>query len=867
MKRYKKLILVPVLLVVLGVAAYIIHYLTKYSFYDEYKKYVRDYSVFEEGTAFEAKADASAPEGFSLASENDNFKLYMNTETCNVGLMEKATGKFFFTNPAELGTMAEEGTVSELNYFLLQSQLILTYYMGSNPTNPMSMNSYEFCTGMELMEGEAKHFTIESLESGIRINYTIGDTSSKNGMVPLVLSQKRYDEIIEKLKETDKSLYRAVSGKYKKMDNREGYLELLESNINPHTIPKIEAALVAIGYTMDDYRADMEDAGIEVAEPVSIMIPLEYRLVDDGVRVSVPTEKIVESGGASLYDLKVLPFFNAERNDGSEGYFLVPSGSGALIHFNNGQMASNSFYSEYVYGQDLLDALMTQEDITEDVKLAVYGIQKDSSTMLVTLDDGEAYASINAMVSGVLNNYNYAYPMYQLRHLENVTVPGSANPMPVLEKNMYSAYLTQTYHVLPEKKEYDGYSGMAKYYREMIFGKDATVSNQAEDIKFYMDVLGAVKRESSFCGFKYDELFAMTTFEEAEKMVGILNDRSIKNLVVNYQGWMNGGYYHDVVDDVKVTRKLGGKKGLASLTKLVEKSGGLVYGDMSIQKVSFADEDFKYTAEGARFYGKGHTASFGKLGPVSYSRSASLGYRENLYDLLSPKFLPRYVEAMLDEMKDIDVSGISYRDMGNLLYSDKKRKEFIARESARDIVIAMLEKSSKQQSNLMLDNALGYALPYASDVINVTFYKNAYVYINDEIPFYEMLIHGYVDYCGKSYNLNKNLPLNEECLEMIEAGAAPHFTFTWEDSKELKYTGLNNYFSTTFDTWYQDAAEMYNKVNAVLRNVSNSTMEQHEITDAGVRITYSNGVVITINKETKTVTVSADGAAETYQFQ
>ncbi len=60
---------------------------------------------------------------------------------------------------------------------------------------------------------------------------------------------------------------------------------------------------------------------------------------------------------------------------------------------------------------------------------------------------------------------------------------------------------------------------------------------------------------------------------------------------------------------------------------------------------------------------------------------------------------------------------------------------------------------------------------------------------------------------------------------------------------------------------------MYNKVNAVLRNVSNSTMEQHEITDAGVRITYSNGVVITINKETKTVTVSADGAAETYQFQ
>ena len=218
-------------------------------------------------------------------------------------------------------------------------------------------------------------------------------------------------------------------------------------------------------------------------------------------------------------------------------------------------------------------------------------------------------------------------------------------------------------------------------------------------------------------------------------------------------------------------------------------------------------------------------------------------------------------------MEKLEISGVSFRDLGTILYSDKKRKEFITREMAKDVVVAMIEKADEAQENLMFNNALGYALPYADDVLNVTFYKNSYIFVNDEVPFYEMVIHGYVDYCGKSYNLNKNLSMAEECLEMIENGAYPHFTFTWEDSSELKYTALNNYFSTTFDTWYEDAAAMYTQVNAVLRQVANSTMERHELTENGARITYSNGVVITVDKSSNTVTVTGNGTTETYRFE
>lgn len=630
----------------------------------------------------------------------------------------------------------------------------------------------------------------------------------------------------------------------------------------------MEGCLEAIGYTFDDYKADMELAGAEVIEPVSITVPLDYHLTEDGLKVNVATKQIKETGGAMLYELSVLPFFNAEKKDGEDGYFLVPSGSGAIINFNNGLMASNSKYQEYIYGQDPLNTERTQEDIVEDAKLPLYGFQKENSTMLVTLDDGESYARLNVTVSDVLNFYNYAYVTYNLRNKEEVTVAGSADPMPVLEPNLYEAYLTQTYHVLPDEESYDGYSGMAKYYRELLFGNDeAAITNQPEDIKLYVDILNAVARESSIAGFKYNEIYAMTTFGEAKSIAEQLYEAHIGQLVMNLQGWMNDGYYHEAPDNIKVIRKLGGKSDLAELTKYLEGKNGTVYGDVAIQNVSLFDDDFKYTAEGARYYGKGFVVSFGKLSPTTYGKSASLGYRENMYTVLSSKFLPHYVESLLKEVEDIEISGISYRDLGNVLYSDKKRKEFISREMSKNIILGMLEKAEASDKKVMLNNALGYAIPFAQDILNVPFFKNSYVYIDGEVPFYEMVIHGYVDYCGKAYNLNKNVSVAEECLELIENGAAPHFTFTWEPSSELKYTALNNYFSTEFSVWKDTAVSMYQKVNEVLSIVSNATMDRHEITEVGATVTYSNGAVFVIDKTNNTVTVQYNGATSTYEFE
>jgi hypothetical protein len=82
----------------------------------------------------------------------------------------------------------------------------------------------------------------------------------------------------------------------------------------------------------------------------------------------------------------------------------------------------------------------------------------------------------------------------------------------------------------------------------------------------------------------------------------------------------------------------------------------------------------------------------------------------------------------------------------------------------------------------------------------------------------------------------------------------------------MKYTGLNSYYSTTFTTWEDTAVEIYNRVNEALKYVKDANIVNHEILQDGVkRVTYSNGVVFTINTTASDVTV--DGTvigAESY---
>jgi hypothetical protein len=840
---------------------YILYYLFHFVLFDDYKDALSSYTV-EEGTTYTPLTDSGAGVAdMDLVAENDLLKLYADTTTGYVAVYDKATGETTYSNPSN----ADEDTVAnETNKNRLKSQLVVTYYNSARTEG--SYTSYSECVNIS-----PDQLSVESIENGIRFIYEIKPKSNDAQVVPYVMSEERYNSFVAKM-DTSNSAVKTFLKSYTQQDN--GDYEIIQSLQNGSGTARVyhqiyQALYEQAGYTEEDYLIDMEDSGFDITLPASFTIPLEYRLQDDRLVVSIPTSEIEEVNG-SINGIELLPSFGAASSE-ETGYMLVPNGSGSLINFNNGKTAVSD-YTAYVYGLDPLAADYTKVENAETVRLPLYAICRENSSILTVIEDGASLAQIKSSISGKLSSYNSIWTQFTLRGSERLSMfgtTGSSADIPVVENSFYDVDITVSYSFLGE--EYTGYSGVANYYRERLIAEgtltengDSTVQTTS-DIGFYYDIIGGVKETDFIVGVQYLAVEAMTTFKQAQEIAQTLSADGIQNQIINYQGWMNGGYYHDVTDRVKLVSKLGSEKDFESLASLVEGYGGKVYGDVAFQKVSYISKRYNSFNESARYY-SGYAGMLGQVNPTTLRQTSSLGYEETLYSLVSPKFLVRYVDKFLSKADHFDITGYSLRDLGDVLASDKKRTELITREDALDVVEAQLQKFADSDKDVMVSGGNDYAVSYADDLINVPIGHNEYFVLDEEVPFYEMVYHGTVDYACFSINSSDSYDVDDISLRLIEYGASPHFTFTYAESNEMKYTGLNSYYSTTFTTWEDTAVEIYNRVNEALKYVKDANIVNHEILQDGVkRVTYSNGVVFTINTTASDVTV--DGTvigAESY---
>ena len=832
-------------IVAVGVVAglsYLAYYLTHYTFFRDYQDYLSSYE-YEQGGELDLSGEKlEENKSYELVCQSDALALYLNKDTTDVAILDKRSGVVTYAVPP---AAEDDPLANNVNKDYLRSPVILNYYNASRTSGVYD------CWSMSVDKGQVE---FESIKNGVRVIYEMGDFSDSAGIVPQYMSQEKYDEIMAQLGEDEAA---AFGRYYSTTSDVAGMRQLLKTVRNNRiALGRIQTTLESVGFTEDDYVEQMALAGTQVNVPISFKVSLEYRLEDDHVDVSVPTCALEENGGASIYSIQLLYGFNAAGTD-EQGYIVVPNGDGSLIYFNNGKTTAGT-YSQFVYGIDMLAADYTVMELSNDARMGLFGMCKADSTVLATIEDGASLASVNAGVSGRVNSYNNAYATFIVRGSETLEMFGSTGneaSLPIVEPTPYDRNLTVRYTFLDE--DHQGYSGIANYYRDRLIAEGVlTEKTESAPLKFYYDVLAGVKMREFFLGKQYMGLTAMTTFDQAGTISDELAQAGINEQVMNLQGWFNGGYYHDVADRIKVPRKLGGKSGLEDLNALVTANGGSVYADVAFQQVTEISKRYNYQAESAKYYGSGYVADFGVVNPTTLRQTSSLGYSETMYDLISPKFLVRYVDEFADRFADLNVDGMSLRDLGSEVHSDKKRSEMIEREQALDVVKGQLNKLDATGKNVMVNKANDYAWAAADDITDLPLSDNEYVIVDENIPLYEMIVHGCIDYCGSAYNLNDAADARERLLTMIEYGAAPHFLFTWKETSEMKYSGVNRFYSTCFNTWKDTAVEVYSELADVLSPVTGARMLSHEILDEGVRKTvYSNGTAIFVNYNAEPVTV------------
>ena len=257
---------------------------------------------------------------------------------------------------------------------------------------------------------------------------------------------------------------------------------------------------------------------------------------------------------------------------------------------------------------------------------------------------------------------------------------------------------------------------------------------------------------------------------------------------------------------------------------------------------------FFRSEEASRYYAKGYAAELGVIGPVTLRRTATMGFTERGYMLLSPRFLPRYAERLSAAADRLGLDALSLRDLGTEVHADKRRTNVISREAGLDLVKAAFGTIGGGNRELMVSGGNDYSFPYVRHVINAPVEATMFAIVDEQIPLWEMITHGAIDYCGSALNLAQSGDKRAALLHLVEYGASVHYTFTWNSSADMKYTGLNNNYATTFSAWKDEAAESYRFVNEALRRVSGAQMIRHErITDTLARVAYSNGTVLYVN--------------------
>ncbi|MBQ3484462.1 MAG: hypothetical protein IJA77_03020 [Clostridia bacterium] len=819
------------------IAAVVGWYLVRYQFNREYRQYITEPAAAAVGTEFTALEDAEPQvEGYQLVAQNDILKLYADPATGCVAVYDLRSGETVYSNPP---LADKDKGANKTNKAYLKSQLMVDYYNANLATG--TYNS--FADSVDL-----GNFKAETIPDGVRFTYELGEEVTVY-YVPAYLTDERYQELHSAV---DASIQREMYGKansyYEQREDGDWYVSENGKKMPIRTLKKISDAFVEKGgMTPEEYYSWQEKAGVEVVETLGFTVALDWTLKGDGVECTIPPELIEERGGGMIYRIQLLPYMAAAGMD-ETGYMVVPNGSGSLINFNNGKW-TNAQYSQYVYDMDLVDAEYTKTQNLQSVRLPIFAICRENSTVLASIEQGATFANITADVAGRNNSYNNAFVMFIIRGDEKLAMFGAGETadMPIVEDNYYFEPLTVRYTLLGE--EYKGYSGVANYYRQRLIDEGVlTVKAESGDIPFYYDVIGGVKETAHTMGVQHLRVKAMTTFDQAAQMAQQLEELGVNSQVMNFQGWMNGGYYHDVANRISVLRQLGGKGGLENLAKAMGEYGE-IYADVAFQNVTFISKRYRYTEESSRYYGAGYSVSLGEVDPSNLRRTSGLGYAENLYDLLSPKFLPYYVGGFTNAIGGYDETiGISLRDLGYELHADKKRTEVINREEALMVVESQLQKLRDTGRNLMITGGNDYALQGVSHILNAPMSATEYFIVDDTIPLYQMVVHGCVDYTGKPINTYVTDDVRRNLLEMVEYGASTRYIFTWEDATGMKYTGLNKYYATTFDAWAEEAVENYAYVNDALKYVSNANMVAHETLAENLKkVTYSNGVTIYVN--------------------
>ena len=813
--------LIFVLVVALGIGAYML-YLNSFTIYS-YAHLTPELNLGE-STEFVPLGGTDVP-GMVQAAQSGHLALYVDMNTSAIAVFDSRNGHAWHSSPPgtntdPIATPFERGNMRSnfgFRYFCFHQ--IRRWNWGYND----SANN--------------RQFEIYSIPGGIRVHYLIGDVELGIEALPLFIEAERFEQrIIGYLDEDYVAWMRrqfTVSRVHE--DEDEVFMQMLAatrtSAINSARILEL---FDAIGYTLEELYYDNTRAGVEFdVDFDTFELVMEFVLEDDTLVVNVPLDQFSSNLDTNLLErMDLMKFFGAGGPE-EEGYLFVPSGSGALIAFNNGKNREAPFISR-VYGTDM-NMAERRTQVEQPIRLPVLGIIKDDAAMIAHVVNGAGLASVNAEIAGRLSAHNFVWFSFAFRESNTMLMTGvpeselnfTDDSVTVIQRDAFEGDITIRYHFLAGEDA--NIAGMAATYQGYLVEAGVlTPLTGQQDRSFYLDIIGAANMRRSLLGHHYNSFQVMTSVDEAYRIVGLFNDMGVNTIQMQLHGWFNRGVNHHVARNVNLIRGVGNRNSLHNLNNRLEQHGGGLFPGVNFHLTNMYQRTLNTSYEVVRC----PVGWWRPISTVSRSNHSLRGsaHWEDWYHLVHPRVIPFHVSDFIENYsRRVGLNNLALLDMGDFLTQDMSRRNFVDREHSRLIARSQMERLQSEFSNIMITGGNDFSLGVASHLVDVPTAADMFYLIDYEVPFFQMVVHGFIEFAGSPVNLQDAFNPQRALLNTIATGASPRFLLTAEPTRLFYFSANEQFYTTHYIHWIDLAAEHYRIFNEVHRDLRTERITGFEI--------------------------------------
>ena len=789
---------------------------------------------------------------YQIVASNDQSELYANEDIGAIAVKNLSNG-FIWYSAVPADTYDRTGLTGTLND-QLDSLFNITY------TELNNNDSKTFTFPINSLDPE---ISLDNIDNGVRFNYRIDDINMElslegvldGGSIVVTVPSDRIIEgegTLDKMNEYKEKIAKFIEDTRAALDEVESYgvkgngSDIKKSRKKLDELEELNNSLdsvVGIAYAQSRAKILLEDelkvymfggSGIFNRTLNSGKAPGTFRSEWNDIESNITAcsynfglLKSIKYGG--LVNIEPLPNLGAAA-DTEEGYVFYPDGSGALTYNTPDHGSVSDVYEASIYSDQTVDMAWENNRDSTGLKramLPVYGVKKNDNAYLAIIEEGDTNASIKVLPSGNTVNLNRVNANFLYRTQVQVTSSSqyASGIATIYDKTRMNTNPKMRFTFL--EGEDANYSGMANTYRDYLLENEKINKSSlvSDELPLALDMYGYTLKSMLF----FQKVMPLSTFEEMETVITELRDAGISNTFLHIQQWDR----RSEPNQFKVPSELGGKEGLRHLIETTKSGGGQVFLDSSMVD---ADTDT-------------YNISSSKL---AYDSNLKIfEYQTRWFKLFSPKYVQQQIPSVLSKVESLGNPGIGQYRMGTMIYYDYNSKNKINRDECADIW-SDIYRMMAQQTLTTTYSGNAYLLDSADWLQDIPMSSTGYIFSDDSIPFYQMVVHGLIPYSAKPFN--HFYDKDREKLQTIEYGAIPLYKMTYQDSTALRKLFYG--FTTPYETVKEDIITTYNELNDSIGKLSDDYMVQHErVTDDVVIVTYSSGTKVYINYAEEAYTV------------